>query len=193
MKKIITTALLAGTLMAPSVSQAIASGACSSHGGVNCSKISSTSYVICNDGWTGSSVKFLDGCTDDAVSRSVELPEGALIRAQGSIDVFIVKYKNGKKFKRLILSPSVFNSYGHLKWENILDIHAATVESFTTSGLVRAVGDDTVYMLYPQGDTGEKKHIQDAGVFARMNLDPDAIYEINTVDRDSYLTGMTLQ
>src|SRR3989344_9224496 len=47
------------------------------------------------------------------------LPEGALIRAAGDIDVYIVKYVGAKKFKRLVLSPSVFDNYGHLRWEDI--------------------------------------------------------------------------
>ncbi|OGZ35098.1 MAG: hypothetical protein A2174_00430 [Candidatus Portnoybacteria bacterium RBG_13_41_18] len=118
--------------------------------------------------------------------------EGAIIRAIGDIDVYIVKYVGAKKFKRLILSPSVFNSYGHLKWSNIKDIDKSVVDSFVTSDLVRAVSDPKVYRLYPSGDTGQKRWIETAGVFTRMNLDWDSIYEINQKDRDSYVTGPLL-
>ena len=35
-----------------------ASGCCSHHGGVDCSRIQSNGKVICNDGWTGSSCSY---------------------------------------------------------------------------------------------------------------------------------------
>ena len=121
------------------------------------------------------------------------IPEGALIRAIGDIDVYIVKYVGNKKFKRLILSPSVFNNYGHLKWSDIRDVDPAVVNAFTTSELVRAVGDPKVYKLYPAGDIGEKRWIKTAEAFLRMGFDWDAIYEINSFDRDSYITGSDLE
>ena len=98
-----------------------------------------------------------------------------------------------KKFKRLILSPSVFNNYGHLKWSDVRDIEQVVVDAFTTSELVRAVGDEKVYKLYPSGDTGQKRWIKTANVFSRMGFDADSIYEINSFDRDSYLTGNDLE
>jgi len=119
--------------------------------------------------------------------------DGAMIRAIGDIDVYIVKYVGNKQFKRLILSPSVFNSYGHLKWENVLDVEKSVVDSFVTSELVRAVKDTKVYKMYPSGDTGQKRWIKTAEGFNRMGFDWDAIYEINAVDRDSYVTGAVIE
>ncbi|MBU1102667.1 cohesin domain-containing protein [Patescibacteria group bacterium] len=119
--------------------------------------------------------------------------EGGLIRAQGDIDVYIVKYVGTKKFKRLILSPSVFNSYQHLKWSDIKDVDKSIVDSFTTSELVRAIGDPKVYKLYPAGDTGEKRWIKTADAFVGMGFDWDAVYQINQVDRDSYVEGSVLE
>lgn len=119
--------------------------------------------------------------------------EGAMIRARGDIDVYIVKYVGVKKFKRLILSPSVFNNYGHLKWSDIRDIDQSVVNAFTTSELVRAVGDEKVYKLYPSGDSGQKRWIKTADVFSRLGYDANAIYEINSFDRDSYVTGSDLE
>ncbi len=120
------------------------------------------------------------------------IPEGAVIRAAKGIDVYIVKYVGSKKFKRLVLSPSVFNNYGHLKWENIIEVDNLTLESFTTSDLVRAVGDDKIYRLYPQGDTGQKRLIKNSAVLTKFGLDSDSIYEINNFDRDSYVDGAVL-
>ncbi len=127
------------------------------------------------------------------VKKIIDIPEGAIIRADNDIDVYIIKYVGSKKFKRLVLSPSVFNNYGHLKWENLMVVSQATVNSFITSDLVRAVGDDKMYRLYPQGDTGQKRLIKDNSVLAKYALDPDSIYEINSFDRDSYITGAVLE
>ncbi|MCG2719875.1 MAG: serine protease [Nanoarchaeota archaeon] len=121
------------------------------------------------------------------------IPEGAIIRAKNGIDVYIVKYVGDKKFKRLVLSPSVFNNYGHLKWEDIMDIEQSVIDSFTTSELVRAVGDDKIYKLYPQGDTGEKRYIKTIEALNRNGWDLDAVYEINQFDRDSYITGAQIE
>jgi len=133
--------------------------------------------------------------TDFAIlgSQGQDIAEGALIRAIGDIDVYIVKYVGSKQFKRLILSPSVFNSYQHLKWSDVLDIDKSVVDSFTTSELVRAVNDTKVYKLYPAGDTGEKRWVETAAGFNRMSFDWDAIYEINSVDRNSYVTGVAIK
>ena len=121
------------------------------------------------------------------------IPEGALIKATNGIDIYIVKYIGTKKFKRLILSPSVFNNYGHLRWEDVMDVSQATLDEFTTSELVRAVGDDKIYRLYAQGDTGQKRMVKNNSVLTRLGLDPDSIYEINSFDRESYVKGLDLE
>lgn len=142
----------------------------------------------------GPVVTISEGRVLSASDSNPTIPEGALIRAKGGIDIYIVKYVGSKKFKRLILSPLVFNNYGHLKWEDVIDIiEQSVVDSFTTSELVRAVGDEKVYKLYPVGDTGEKRWIKTGEAFTRMSFDWDAIYEINQFDRDSYVMGAPLE
>jgi hypothetical protein len=121
------------------------------------------------------------------------IPEGSIIKTINNPDIYIIKYVGSKKFKRLILSPSVFNNYGHLKWEDVMDVNQATLDSFTTSELVRAVGDDKIYRLYPQDDTGQKRMIKNNSVLTRLGLDLDSIYEINSFDRESYGTGVILE
>ncbi|OHA52743.1 MAG: hypothetical protein A3A97_01210 [Candidatus Terrybacteria bacterium RIFCSPLOWO2_01_FULL_40_23] len=120
------------------------------------------------------------------------LPEGALVRAFGDIDVYIVKYVGAKGFKRLVLSPTVFESYGHLRWENVRDVTTDEMSALTTSNLVRAAGDDRVWRLYPDGDIGERHWISTATAFTRLQLDSEAIYEINSVDRNSYTLGAAI-
>lgn len=123
------------------------------------------------------------------------VPEGGLIRAIGDIDVYIVKYMGAKKFKRLILSPHVFESYGHLRWGDVKDVNQSIVDAFTTSDMVRATvaGDPRVYRLFPDGDTGTKKWIKTAEAFNRLGYDWDAIYTINETDRDAYVEGTTIE
>lgn len=120
------------------------------------------------------------------------IPEGAIMRNEAGIDVYIAKYKNNKRFKRLILSPSVFKSYGHLKWENVLIVNDAVMNSYTTSDYVFVAGENKIWRLEPQGDTGIKREFEGYGnpVWA---FDTDGLYEINAVDRDSYVTGAKIE
>lgn len=122
---------------------------------------------------------------------TLSITEGALIRAQGDTDIWIVKYVGLKKFKRLILSPSVFNSYGHLRWDAVIEVDPAMLGTFITSDLVRAEGDTRVYRLFPSGDMGTKRWITTADAFIRNGFDWDAVYTINFIDRDSYIEGET--
>lgn len=130
--------------------------------------------------------------TDVAINMRQLIPEGALIKTKDNPDIYIVKYVGDKWFKRLILSPSVFKNYGHLRWENVMVKDQTVLNAYTTSSLVRAVGDSKVYRLYPQGDTGEKRKLKDNSVITKLGLDADSIYEINSYDRDSYITGADL-
>jgi hypothetical protein len=122
----------------------------------------------------------------DLISSNATNSDGTPTLA--SLDVYIVKIVGTKKFKRLVLNPQVFNSYGHLKWENIKEVSQAEVDSFTTSSLARVDGNDKVYALTPSGDTGAKSWINlTAAQFLGLSQsDPDSIYTINSVDGSNY-------
>lgn len=109
------------------------------------------------------------------------LLEGDIVKTADNPDVYIIKYKNGKQFKRLILSPSVFRSYGHLRWENIKIITQSQIDTYTTANLVQVAGDASIYILTPLGDTGKRAVLDKATAY-----DADSVYEINSVDRNSY-------
>ena len=130
------------------------------------------------------------------VDGDIVSPDAAFVDADGNTyypyDVFIVKIVGSKTFKRLILNPQVFESYGHLKWSNIKKISAATVKGYTTSALVRAVNDPKVYVLAPNGDMGTKQWVDDIACFNSKGYDWDSVYEINAVDRDNYTTIASL-
>lgn len=123
----------------------------------------------------------------------MQIPEGAIIREIGGIDIYIIKYVGNKKFKRLVLSPSVFKSYGHLKWEDVMDVDSQILNLFATSDLVRVIGEDKIYRLYPQGDTGQKRLLKNDSVMTNLGFDPDSIYTINSFDRDSYISGSVIE
>lgn len=125
--------------------------------------------------------------------ESSSIRDGDLVRAVGDVDVYIVKFVGQKKFRRLVLSPSVFTSYRHLKWENVIEISVPTLAQFMVSDLVRAVNDPKTYRLYPAGDTGQKRWVVTADAFVRLGFDWDAIYEINSFDRDSYVSGAVIE
>jgi len=107
-------------------------------------------------------------------------------------DVFIVKVINGKTFKRLVLNPQVFTSYGHLKWSNLKKLSAAEVKGFTTSVLVRPINEQPVYVLAPNGDTGTKQWVDDLACFNSKGYDWDSVYTINAVDAGNYSTVSSL-
>jgi len=130
-----------------------------------------------------------------ANGTEIIISDGDLIRAQGDVDVFIVKLisagtgQETKKFKRLVLNPEIFNKYDHLTWEIIKDVASDIVDEYETTDLVRSVDDDKVYKLYPNGDVGEKRWIETADDFLDLGYDWDAIYNINNFERDFYATG----
>ena len=132
-------------------------------------------------------------------TESIAIVDGDLIRAINGFDVYIVKIvpstSSGqveKKFKRLILNPDIFNQYKHLKWENVKQVSQEILDQYTTSDLVRALGDTKVYKLYPDGDIGEKRWIKTLEDFLSFGYDWDSVYTINNYERDSYTNGVDL-
>ncbi len=139
-----------------------------------------------------SSTSYDDSDNNFSITNSQYITEGAIIQAYGDIDVYIVKYVGLKKFKRLVLSPSVFASYGHLKWENLMKVTPGTLKGFTTSSLVRSASNGRMYVLYPSGDMGTRRYIPSMAVFNRNGYDLDSVYEINGTDENSYIQSANI-
>ena len=116
--------------------------------------------------------------------NAIGIPNGATIKTATNPDVYIVKYKNGKQFKRLVLNPEVFESYGHLRWEDILTVDQSEMDSFVVSDLVRVDGQTDIYQLVPNGDVGTKVLLTSAD---DHDLDLDLVYIINSVDSGNYV------
>ncbi len=125
-----------------------------------------------------------------SVASATTIVDGDLIKTASNPDVYVVKLVGSKMFKRLILSPSVFNSYGHLKWSNIKTVSQAEMDQYTVSALVRALNDTKVYSLIANGDTGTRQWLNmTADAFTAAGYDWSSIYVINNTDRDSYTLG----
>lgn len=126
----------------------------------------------------------------DLISSNATNPDETPTYA--SLDIYIAKVVGAKKFKRLVLNPEVFNSYGHLNWEDVREVNQSVVDAFTTSSLVRvdmAVdASGKVYALASSDDAGSKSWIDlTASEFTGVSgTDADAIYTINSVDAGNY-------
>lgn len=134
---------------------------------------------------------------------AVTVVDGDLIRnpnveGMAQFDIYIAKTVGEKKFKRLILSPHVFESYEHFdkngngdNWDDVIDVDQATMDSFTTTDLVREDGNDKVYRLYAEegADTGTKYWLDMTADDFTAVFDADAIYTINATDTAGYTAG----
>jgi len=122
------------------------------------------------------------------LGQDINIKDGDLISASDSFDIYIVKLKSNKQFKRLILNPAIFNSYAHLKWENVKTVSQSTLDQYQFSDLVIEINADgsianpKVYRVSSsQGsDVGERRWLNiSASEFEEAGYDWDAIYYIN--------------
>ncbi len=117
-----------------------------------------------------------------------ELVDGDLITTSENPDIYIVKLVGSKKFKRLILNPDIFNSYGHLKWEDVKTVSQTDQDQFMLSELVievnadGSVADPKVYIVTSASgsDSGERRWLNlTASEFEQAGYDWDSIYQVN--------------
>ena len=112
--------------------------------------------------------------------------DGDLVRLAGTEDVYIYKKVGDKHFKRLILNPDIFNSYGHLDWADIReDITGVELNLMETSGLILEDGGAKVYSVSSTegADTGQKQHINmSPDNFISCGYDWDAVYIVNSIE-----------
>jgi hypothetical protein len=156
------------------------------------SVVTTIATVVCMSGVASFSVTSL---------ALADVVDGALIKSNAtnsdgtptlsSLDVYIVKLVGTKKFKRLVLNPTVFNSYGHLNWGDIQTVSQSVMDEYTNSGLVRVDTDpdEKVYAMAPDGDVGSKSWVNvSAEKFLSIagSEDGDSIYTINATDAGSY-------
>jgi hypothetical protein len=128
-----------------------------------------------------------------------EIKNGDLISTADSYSIWIVKRVGNKKYRRLILNPEIFNSYGYLKWDAIKEVSRQTLETFTISNLVQeinpdgSIADTKVYTVTSErgADKGTKHHLNiNAKQFENIGLSWNSIYHINSTEAsDDFYSG----
>ena len=110
-------------------------------------------------------------------------PEGSLIRAKNGHKVYVVK----GRYKRWIQTAEIFNGYGHLKWENIIEVKPEELEFYQDAWLIRADGDKKVYQVSADGI---KRWLNITGQqFSESGRDWASVYIVNSFERDAYTIG----
>ena len=91
----------------------------------------------------------------------------------------------------MILNPEIFNSYGHLRWEDVKDVSSFTVAQYVLSAFVVEVNadgsvvDERIFWLTstPNSDRGVKRWLNiTAARFEMLGYDWDSIYKINHLE-----------
>ena len=135
---------------------------------------------------------------NSAQAMSIDTPrhkDGDLLRAYNTQDIYIIKITNtGKRYKRLILNPAIFESYGHLKWGNVKNVPQSTLNYYITSALIQEWGkpQSPIYRVFPDGDVGTKRQIvMKHDEFIATGYSYDAIYKVNWLEIGNrfYKTG----
>jgi len=133
----------------------------------------------------------LSGVTAVAPANAQVIMDGALVKTADNPDVYVIKIEGTKIFKRLILNPQIFNSYGHLRWENIQIVPQVVLNSYTNSQLIIEVNPDgapvtgRVFQISssPGADMGIKRWLNmTPAQFEAAGFDWDAIYQVNHLE-----------
>jgi len=132
------------------------------------------------------------------VAQAATIVDGDVIRnpsaaGDAQFDVYIVKLMGANKYKRLVLNPQVFASYGHLKWENVKLVTSEEMNQYKTSAMVRVETDPKVYALAPNGDVGSKSWLNVAAeTYVAAGGAWDQVYTINAIDGANYAAAQDL-
>ena len=124
-------------------------------------------------------------------TNGTALADGDLITTADSFDIYIASFVGDKRFKRLILNPAIFDSYGQLDWGNVKTVSQEVQDAFTLSDLVievnadGSVANEKVYKVSsaPNSDVGTKQWLNmTAAQFELEGYDWDALAKINQTE-----------
>jgi len=108
-----------------------------------------------------------------------------LLRAQGDVKVY---YLTEAGQIRHIPNPEIFNSYPNNKWEDILTVSQAEIDSYPISNLIRLESGTKVYKL----ENGKKRWITTAEAFNRLKYDWTKIAPTNQTELNYYPEGTVI-
>jgi hypothetical protein len=98
-----------------------------------------------------------------------------------------VYYITNGGLKRHIISSDVFNSYGN-KWEEIVEISQAELNSYPVNEYIMAEGDYRVFKL----ENGQKRWVISPEVFSYLNINWQNVTPVNTAELNAYPQGADL-
>lgn len=118
-------------------------------------------------------------------SLLLDYPNGALLRGRSDYKVYVIN--NG--WKRHILNPEVFNSYG-FKFSQVVEVESSVIGAYPESKLIRYVNDKKVYEL---GSDAVKHWLNmTPTVFTNSGRKWEAIFIVNAKEISLYKTGSSL-
>ena len=120
-------------------------------------------------------------------------PDGSLLRAEGDHRVWIIK----GGWRRHIVSPRVFDFYGHLNFDAVIDVPQATIDQYRLSAWVRVplTEDPETWRIYEVNADSSRHWItcadpdNCAATWIQNGGNPDGIYTINQAEMDHYVLG----
>ena len=108
------------------------------------------------------------------------IPTNNLVRLQGAEEVYIL---NNRGYKRHIINPDVFHSYG-FGTADVANINQTDFSSYPDSNLIRLAGDREIYLI----EVANKKKIGTIDIAQSLGYNLDAAHTVNETDFNSYIT-----
>ena len=130
-------------------------------------------------GFNWSNIKVV---SNDEVSK---YSSAKLLKAQGDTKVY---YLTETGQIRHVPNPEIFNSYNN-KWEEILTVSQAEINSYPVSNLIRLEGGEKVYKL----ENGQKRWIETAEAFNKLKYDWTKIAPVNQTELNYYSEGAVIE
>ena len=119
------------------------------------------------------------GESSASIMPVADIFDGALIRAEGDDKVYIVK----GAYKRWVQAPQIIDFYGHLRWEDIIEVSSAALDNYKSSNVIRFAADKKVYSVSP---SGKKTWITSEEQFLGAGYSFDMVYEVNESEFNFY-------
>ena len=123
--------------------------------------------------------------TSLVVPGGAAICSGMLIRDRNSPEVYVFKTKDGKRFRRHVVTDALYDEVPDWSGDVVQSVSAATFGMIRKSPLVRIPGDaDSVYVVEEMGeDDIVLRHIPGEAVFNSAGCDWDGVFAMS---RDEY-------
>ncbi|MEX0877586.1 MAG: hypothetical protein WDZ40_01825 [Candidatus Spechtbacterales bacterium] len=139
------------------------------------------------------------------VNGDIDYADGALLRAIGDPKVYVIKKACPSEasceggtpcqseascvgWKRWIPTAEIFEQYGHLRWQDIIDVQPAVLDAYEESRLIKFIGDYRVYELNSTHTLKQWLNITPA-TFESRGYNWNQIYEVNAKEYNFYQTS----